>query len=173
MIEIDRTIALATDLTIAWLKNPNTRADPSEAPAFLTSAYQALVDLLPAQAPSLEAPGDQLEETFTPAVSVRKSLASRDRIISMIDGKPYMSLVRHLKVHDLTPAQYRARYGLKADYPMVAPSYSEARRAMALKIGLGGKAAAARAVVAAARAAAADKGSTEAASRKKARATRK
>jgi hypothetical protein len=54
-----------------------------------------------------------------------------------------------LKTHDLTPDQYRQRYGLKPDYPMVAPAYSEARRAMALKIGLGGRAAAARAAAAA------------------------
>jgi predicted transcriptional regulator len=67
----------------------------------------------------------------------------------MIDGKPYMSLARHLKSHGLTPDEYRQRYGLKPDYPMVAPAYSQARRAMALRIGLGGKAAAARAAAAA------------------------
>jgi hypothetical protein len=70
---------------------------------------------------------------------VRKSLASPDRIISMIDGKPYRTLRRHLSTHGLTPDEYRARYKLKPDYPMVAPAYSEARRAMAKKIGLGRK----------------------------------
>ena len=74
-----------------------------------------------------------------PAVSVRKSLASKDHIISMIDGKPYKTLRRHLSTHGLTPEEYRERYGLKADYPMVAPSYSEHRRAMAKRIGLGRK----------------------------------
>jgi predicted transcriptional regulator len=76
---------------------------------------------------------------YTPAVSVRKSLASKDHIISMIDGKPYKTLRRHLAGHGLTPQEYRERYGLKSDYPMVAESYSEARRAMAKKIGLGRK----------------------------------
>jgi predicted transcriptional regulator len=76
---------------------------------------------------------------FTPAVSSRKSLASKDHIISMIDGKPYKTLRRHLATHGLTPAEYRDRYGLKADYPMVAENYSESRRAMAKKIGLGRK----------------------------------
>ena len=76
---------------------------------------------------------------YTPAVSVRKSLASKDHIISMIDGKPYRTLRRHLSTHGLTPDEYRARYKLKPDYPMVAPAYSEARRAMAKKIGLGRK----------------------------------
>ncbi len=75
-----------------------------------------------------------------PAVSVRKSLASADHIISMIDGKPYKTLRRHLSTHGLTPDDYRQRYGLKADYPMVAPGYSKARSSMAKSIGLGRKA---------------------------------
>lgn len=57
----------------------------------------------------------------------------------MIDGKPYRTLRRHLSTHGLTPEEYRARYKLAKDYPMVAPSYSEARRDMAKKIGLGRK----------------------------------
>ena len=75
----------------------------------------------------------------TPAVSARKSLASPDHIISMIDGKPYKTLRRHLATNGMTPDEYRARYGLKADYPMVAPAYSESRSAMAKTIGLGRK----------------------------------
>ena len=55
------------------------------------------------------------------------------------DGKPYKTLRRHLAGHGLTPDDYRQRYGLKADYPMVAESYSQARRDMAKKIGLGRK----------------------------------
>jgi predicted transcriptional regulator len=73
-------------------------------------------------------------------VTARKSLANPDSIISMIDGKPYKTLRRHLSTNGKTPEEYRERYGLKADYPMVAASYSEARRAMAHKIGLGRKA---------------------------------
>jgi predicted transcriptional regulator len=57
----------------------------------------------------------------------------------MIDGKPYKTLKRHLSRHGLTPEQYRQRYNLKPDYPMTSESYSEARRAMAHKIGLGQK----------------------------------
>lgn len=79
------------------------------------------------------------EQDFTPAVSARKSLASRDHIISMIDGKPYKTLRRHLSTHGLTPEDYRARYNLPATYPMVAPSYSEARRDTAKRLGLGRK----------------------------------
>ena len=74
-----------------------------------------------------------------PAVSVRKSLASSDHIISMIDGKPYKTLKRHLATNGMTPEQYRDAFNLKPDYPMTAPAYSEARRTMAKKIGLGRK----------------------------------
>ncbi|AMK20282.1 MULTISPECIES: MucR family transcriptional regulator [Sphingobium] len=78
-------------------------------------------------------------ETFTPAVSVRRSLASPDRILSLIDGRPYKTLKRHLAAHGLTPEQYRERYKLPSSYPLVAQSYSEARRAVAEKAGLGKK----------------------------------
>jgi predicted transcriptional regulator len=78
-------------------------------------------------------------QKYTAAVSARKSLASRDHIISMIDGKPYKTLRRHLATNGMTPDEYRTRYGLKANYPMVAPTYSESRSAMAKTIGLGRK----------------------------------
>lgn len=135
-------VELATELTIAWLSNPNTRASADDVPAFLARMHEA-VNGLSAPAPTSveEAPG----EDFVPAVTARKSLASKDHIISMIDGKPYKTLKRHLSGHGLTPQQYRERYNLKADYPMVAESYSDARRAMAHKIGLGQKGRAARA----------------------------
>ena len=77
--------------------------------------------------------------TFEPAVSVRKSLGSQDHILSLIDGKPYKTLKRHLSGHGLTPAEYRERYKLPTDYPMVAPSYSAHRRDVAQRLGLGRK----------------------------------
>lgn len=79
------------------------------------------------------------EPVHTPAVSIEESLASRDHILSLIDGKPYKSLKRHLANNGLTPAEYRTRYGLAGDYPMVAPTYSEHRRAVAQRMGLGGR----------------------------------
>lgn len=85
-----------------------------------------------------EASGEAVaSETYVPAVTVRKSLSSPDHIISLIDGKPYKTLKRHLTTHGLTTEQYRERYNLPKSYPMVAPSYSEARRAVAAKTGLG------------------------------------
>lgn len=76
---------------------------------------------------------------FKPAVTVEESLASPDHIVSMIDGKPYKALKRHLGAHGLTFAEYRARYSLPSDYPKVAPGYSAARREVAMRMGLGGK----------------------------------
>lgn len=132
------TVELATELTIAWLSNPNTRTSADDVPAFLQSMHNAVAKLAVPGAASDEA--EQPAQEHTPAVSVRKSLASRDHIISLIDGKPYRTLRRHLSTHGLTPDDYRQRYGLRADYPMVAPSYSESRSAMAKTIGLGRKA---------------------------------
>ena len=130
------TVELATELTIAWLSNPNTRTSADDVPAFLQSMYAAVGKLAAPETSDQE----QVSQEYTPAVSARKSLASRDHIISMIDGKPYRTLRRHLTTHGLTPDEYRQRYGLKSDYPMVAPSYSESRSAMAKTIGLGRKA---------------------------------
>lgn len=129
-------VELATELTIAWLANPNTRTSSEDVPAFLNSMYAAVNGLNSAAVPA-EVNAD--ETSYIPAVSVRKSLASKDHLISLIDGKPYKTLRRHLSGHGLTPDDYRQRYGLKADYPMVAESYSEARRDMAKRIGLGRK----------------------------------
>ena len=132
-------VELATELTIAWLGNPNTRVNSEEIPAFLQRMHDAVRGLTEGGA---GAPAEEAAPEYTPATTVRRSLASKDHIISMIDGKPYKTLRRHLTTHGLTPAEYRQRYGLKADYPIVAPNYSEARRSMAQKIGLGRKAAA-------------------------------
>lgn len=88
---------------------------------------------------SLGSEAPPVDEVFVPAVTARKSLADPTKIISMIDGKPYSVLKRHLTTQGLTPAEYRARYNLPADYPMTAPAYSERRKAMAVKIGLGRK----------------------------------
>ena len=130
-------VELATDLTIAWLGNPNTRASADNVPTFLVAMRDSLMQLIPP--PDAASAEDALSDVFTPAVSVRKSLASKEHIISMIDGKPYKTLRRHLNGHGLTTEEYRRRYNLKADYPMVAEAYSAARREIAQKIGLGRK----------------------------------
>jgi predicted transcriptional regulator len=130
-------VELATELTIAWLANPNTRTSADEVPGFLAQMHSSVQSLM-GSAEGANAPAADTEE-YTPAVSARKSLANPDFIVSMIDGKQYKTLRRHLSGHGLTPEQYRERYNLKSDYPIVAPSYSESRRDMAKRIGLGRK----------------------------------
>lgn len=127
-------VGLTTELTVAWIANPNTRVTTDDIQPFMASVHSALGAL------SSPAPTTEPAQEYVPAVTARRSLASPDKIVSMIDGKPYTSLTRHLKRHGLTPAQYRERYGLKPDYPMVAPAFSEARRATAKALGLGRKA---------------------------------
>jgi predicted transcriptional regulator len=76
------------------------------------------------------------EEKAEPAVSVRRSIP--DHLVCLICGKKQKLLKRHLAVeHELTPNQYRETFGLKSDYPMVAPNYAQQRRELALSIGLG------------------------------------
>lgn len=123
--------ALTVQLLSAYLSN-NTVASKDLA-GLTRSTREAL---------TIEDGGDTLgaePEPFTPAVSVRKSLASPDYIISMIDGKPYKTLKRHLSSNGLTPDEYRSRYNLPASYPMVAPAYSAHRRDVAQNIGLGSR----------------------------------
>jgi predicted transcriptional regulator len=142
------SVELATELTIAWLGNQNNRVAAEDVPTFLRTMHATITELSAPPGTSTEG-GTEAGQEFTPAVSVRKSLASKDHIISLIDGKPYRTLRRHLSTHSLTPEEYRQRYNLKPDYPMVAPAYSEQRRAMAHKIGLGAKGRQARATAAA------------------------
>ncbi len=79
------------------------------------------------------------EEDRKPAVPIRRSV-TEDAISCLYCGKAFKSLKRHIRAnHDMTPEQYRAKWGLKHDYPMTAPSYAKTRSAMAKKIGLGRK----------------------------------
>ena len=126
----------ATEITVAWLSNPNTRASAEDVTVFLQTMHSAVLRLNSSRETEQHA---EPAPEYTPAVTVRKSLSSPDNLISLIDGKPYKTLKRHLSGHGLTPAEYRERYGLKSDYPMVAPAYAAKRRELAKKIGLGRK----------------------------------
>ena len=128
-----------TTLTVQLLSAyvSNNMVPSTELAGLIQSTRSALAaSTVPAAEPVAE---------FTPAVSVRKSLGSREHILSLIDGKPYKSLKRHLSTHGLTPAEYRLRYQLPKDYPMVAPGYSQQRREVAERMGLGRKRSAAKA----------------------------
>ena len=108
----------------------------SELPALINSVHQALTQL--------GRPIIHDNKQQEPAISVRKSVTP-DYIICLEDGKKFKSLKRHLHTrYNMTPSEYRAKWGLPSDYPMVAPSYSAARSNLANAMGLGRKAAAAK-----------------------------
>lgn len=108
--------------------NPVT---PDGIPALVTSVYRALQQL---GGPAPIAP----PEPPKPPVPIKKTITP-DHLISLEDGKPYKSLKRHLAVRGLTPEEYRTKWGLPSDYPMVAPAYSEERSKLAKQAGLGRK----------------------------------
>ena len=103
-----------------------------------TSDLARLIGVVAAELRAVGHTPDPAPAKAEPAVPVRRSI-QRDRLTCLVCGKRQKMLRRHLGVaHDLTPGEYRARFGLKPDYPMVAPSYSEERAELARKIGLGG-----------------------------------
>ncbi len=124
---------LTVELLSAFVANNSVRSD--DLPGLIASTHAALSGLA---GPSTDTAAGG-SEAHQPAVTARKSLANRDFILSLIDGKPYKSLKRHLTGHGLTPEEYRSRYSLPATYPMVAPGYSDARREVAKRLGLGRK----------------------------------
>jgi predicted transcriptional regulator len=123
------TAELTAAIISAYVSN-NRIAVSDSAPLITSVASQlAKVGAKP-ELPAAEKP--------EPAVSVRRSIQP-NHLICLVCGKPQKMLKRHLAVqHDLTPAQYRERFGLKPDYPMGAPNYVQQRRELALRIGLGG-----------------------------------
>jgi predicted transcriptional regulator len=82
------------------------------------------------------APAALPTEALKPAVPVKRSIAS-DYLICLEDGKKFKSLRRHLRTLNMTPQQYREKWGLPSDYPMVAPNYAAARSQLAKQMGLG------------------------------------
>lgn len=122
-------ITLTSDIVAAHVSNNNVASD--EVAALISNVYGALAGL------GGEAPVE--EKALEPAVSIRSSVKP-DYLVCLEDGKKLKMLKRHLMTHyNMTPDQYRARWNLPADYPMVAPSYAEKRRDLAVKIGLGRK----------------------------------
>lgn len=124
-------IELSTDIVSAYVSHNSV--SPSDLPRLIADVHNALKALQSNEAP---APVEELK----PAVPVRKSVAP-DYIICLEDGKKFKSLKRHLRTHyNLSPEEYREKWGLPADYPMVAPSYSATRSKLAKDNGLGRKA---------------------------------
>ena len=124
-------LSLTTDIVASHIANNSVHS--GELPALIKGVYDALSGL--GATPVL----DDAPSKPQGAVTARKSLSNQDHTISMIDGKPYKTLRRHITRHGHTPESYRETYGLAKDYPMVAPAYAEMRRNIAQKIGLGQK----------------------------------
>ena len=126
----DKPDADFTDLTVdivsAYVANNSVHR--GDLPAIIASVHHALKGLAVPKAPEPEKP--------EPAVSIRRSITP-DYLISLEDGKRYKSLKRHLAGRGMTPDEYRAKWGLPADYPMVSPNYAKQRSELAKSIGLG------------------------------------
>ena len=121
-------ITLTADIVTAHVANNDV--DGASLPGLIESVYGALSGLGTQEA---------VEERPEPAVSVRASVKN-DHLVCLEDGKKMKMLKRHLMTdHGMTPDEYRERWNLPADYPMVAPDYAEKRRELAKKIGLGRK----------------------------------
>ncbi|WP_379551166.1 MucR family transcriptional regulator [Qipengyuania sp. DGS5-3] len=122
-------ITLTSDIVAAHVSNNSVTVD--DVPALITNVYSALSSL--DIGTTEEAPPPE------PAVSIRASIKP-DYIVCLEDGKKLKMLKRYLRTnYDMTPEQYRERWNLPADYPMVAPNYAETRRKLAKEIGLGRK----------------------------------
>ncbi|GJD54100.1 Transcriptional regulatory protein ros [Methylobacterium crusticola] len=117
---------LTADIVSAYVARNNVPA--AELPHLLQTVHGALN--------GLGQPATPEPEKLTPPISIRKSVTP-DAIISLEDGKPYKSLKRHLNSRGLTPEQYRQKWSLPHDYPMVAANYAAQRSELAKSIGLG------------------------------------
>ena len=125
----DTLITLTADIVAAHVSNNSVAV--SDLPVLIQNVHGALTGLGRAAV--------EPEVKQEPAVSIRSSIKP-DFIVCLEDGKKLKMLKRHLMTHyQMTPEQYRAKWNLPADYPMVAPNYAEQRRTLAKKIGLGTK----------------------------------
>src|SRR3954451_3555801 len=121
-------IVLTSDLVSAYLSNNHVAA--ADVPGLIAQVHSALTGL--GQAGTSSEP-----EVAKPTPAQIKKSVTHEALISFEDGKPYKTLRRHLTSRGLSPEAYREKYGLPRDYPMVTPSYSEQRSALAKSLGLG------------------------------------
>ena len=123
----DNLLTLTSNIVSAHLSNNSVGTE--EIPALIRKVYNTLANMNQDNVASSERP--------QPAVPIKKSIHA-DYIVCLEDGKKLKMLKRHLKTaYNMTPEQYRERWGLPADYPMVAPNYASQRSQLAKDIGLG------------------------------------
>jgi predicted transcriptional regulator len=129
-IEVSRIVELATDIVSAYVSHNSVQK--SDLPELIRSVATQLQAM---QTPTLTAPVETAPQT--PAVAIKRSVG-KDYIVCLEDGKKFKSLKRHLRTaYNMTPDQYRTKWSLPADYPMVAPNYAKARSQLAKSMGLG------------------------------------
>ncbi|MDG1212238.1 MAG: MucR family transcriptional regulator [Paracoccaceae bacterium] len=129
--QLDRSELLALTSEIVSSHVSNNAVNQND----LTTMIQTVFTTLE----GLSGPKEEPVEELKPAVSIKRSVTD-EYIVCLEDGKKLKMLKRHLKTsYDLTPEEYRARWGLASDYPMVAPAYARKRQELAKKIGLGRK----------------------------------
>jgi len=121
---------LTTEIIAAYVENNRVEADAL--PPLIKAVYGALNGL------GVDVAEAEVEQPKPTPSQVRKSITDAG-LISFIDGKTYQTLKRHIANHGMTPDDYRARYGLSADYPIVSPAYAARRSELAKAIGLGTK----------------------------------
>jgi len=127
-IPAEELLRMTTEVASAYVSNNNLPS--SQLPDVIRTIHESLAGLSGAQAAAAVEPP-------TPAVAIKKSITP-DYIVCLEDGKKLKMLKRHLRsTYNMTPDEYRHRWGLPADYPMVAPNYAAQRSAFAKKIGLG------------------------------------
>src|SRR3954447_11041628 len=122
-------VALSADVVSAFVSNNSV--PEGGLPALIATVHSALLA-------AANGPQEKPAEPLVPPVSIKKSITP-DYIISLEDGRRYKSMRRHLTGKGLTPEEYRRKWGLPHDYPMVAPNYAKARSEMAKSMGLGQK----------------------------------
>lgn len=121
-------IALTAEIVSAYVSNNAVPAN--DIPALINQVHAALTRVVAGG-------GETTNEALKPAVSVKKSITP-EFIVCLEDGKKFKSLKRHLRTqYSMTPEQYREKWNLPADYPMVAPNYAAARSELAKQMGLG------------------------------------
>ena len=121
-------IKLTADIVSAYVSN-NT-VSSADLPALINQVHAALLRVSTGQ-------GEGSSESLKPAVTIKKSITP-EHIVCLEDGKKFKSLKRHLRTqYNMTPEQYREKWGLPVDYPMVAPNYAAARSELAKQMGLG------------------------------------
>jgi predicted transcriptional regulator len=130
MPDLDPTALLEMTVDVVAAYVTRNHIQVGDMPNLIASVHRSLAGMgsTPKATEEVEKP--------VPPISIKKSLMD-DYLVSLEDGKRYKSLKRHLSRHGLSPSEYRAKWGLPTDYPMVAPAYARKRSELAKSIGLG------------------------------------